>query len=202
MKLILQSEKIEDYLQELDEVNYSDPSIQLVIGELFHSQQSDIEKIQAAFHYVRDEIAHSKDIEGEIVTCSASEVLQHKQGICYAKSNLLAALLRSQGIPTGFCYQRLMLFDTPEKGYCIHALNAVFISSLNKWIRMDARGNKRGVDAQFSIDKEQLAFSVNERLEEVDYPTIFMVPNEKTIVVLKEASNALDMYMNDLPDSL
>lgn len=202
MKLILQSEKIEDYLQELDEVNYSDPSIQLVIGELFHSQQSDIEKIQAAFHYVRDEIAHSWDIQSEKVTCSASEVLQHKQGICYAKSNLLAALLRSQGIPTGFCYQRLMLFDTPEKGYCIHALNAVFIASLNKWIRMDARGKKRGVDAQFSIEKEQLAFSVNKRLEEVDYPTIFMVPNEKTIVVLKEASNAIDMYMNDLPDSL
>lgn len=202
MKLILQSEKIEDYLQELDEVNYSDPSIQLVIGELFHSQQSDIEKIQVAFHYVRDEIAHSWDIQSEKVTCSASEVLQHRQGICYAKSNLLAALLRSQGIPTGFCYQRLMLFDTPEKGYCIHALNAFFIASLNKWIRMDARGNKRGVDAQFSIDKEQLAFSVNKRLEEVDYPTIFMVPNEKTIVVLKEASNAIDMYMNDLPDSL
>lgn len=202
MKLKLQSENMEDYLQELDEVNYSDTFIQALIGELFHSQQSDIEKIQAAFHYVRDEIAHSKDIEGEIVTCSASEVLKHKQGICYAKSNLLAALLRSQGIPTGFCYQRLMLFDTPEKGYCIHALNAVFIASLNKWIRMDARGNKKGVDAQFSIEKEQLAFSVNERLEEVDYPTIFMVPNEKTIAVLKEASNAIDMYMNDLPDSL
>lgn len=202
MKLIVQSEKMDDYLQELEEVNYSNTSIQALIGELFHSQQSDIEKIQSAFHFVRDEIAHSKDIEGEIVTCSASEVLQHKQGICYAKSNLLAALLRSQGIPTGFCYQRLMLFDTPEKGYCIHALNAVFIASLNKWIRMDARGNKKGVDAQFSIEKEQLAFSVNERLEEVDYPTIFMVPNEKTIAVLKEASNAIDMYMNDLPDSL
>lgn len=202
MKLIMQSEKMDDYLQELDEVNYSDTFIQAVIGELFNNKQSDIEKIQAAFHYVRDQIAHSKDIEGEIVTCSASEVLQHKQGICYAKSNLLAALLRSQGIPTGFCYQRLMLFDTPEKGYCIHALNAVFIASLNKWIRMDARGNKKGVDAQFSIEKEQLAFSVNERLEEIDYPTIFMVPNEKTIAVLKEASNAIDMYMNDLPDSL
>ncbi|MEK4699984.1 transglutaminase family protein [Solibacillus sp. FSL R7-0668] len=202
MKLKLQSENMVDYLQESEEINYSNTSIQALIVELFHSQQSDIEKIQTAFHYVRDVIAHSWDIQSEKVTCSASEVLQHKQGICYAKSNLLAALLRSQAIPTGFCYQRLMLFDTPEKGYCIHALNAVFIASLNKWIRMDARGNKKGVDAQFSIEKEQLAFSVNERLEELDYPTIFMVPNEKTIAVLKEASNAIDMYMNDLPDSL
>ena len=72
--------------------------------------------------------------------------------------NLLAALLRSQQIPTGFCYQRLMLFDTPEKGYCIHALNAVYFTSLNKWVRLDARGNKEGIDAQFSMDKEFLSF--------------------------------------------
>lgn len=202
MKLKLQSENMVDYLQESEEINYSNTSIQALIVELFHSQQSDIEKIQTAFHYVRDVIAHSWDIQSEKVTCSASEVLQHKQGICYAKSNLLAALLRSQAIPTGFCYQRLMLFDTPEKGYCLHALNAVFISSLNKWIRIDARGNKKGVDAQISIDKEQLAFSVNEKLDEVEYSTIFKVPNKKTIAVLKDASNAMEMYLNDLPDSL
>lgn len=202
MELKLQSENMAHYLQESDEVDFSNPSIQALIGELFCSQQSEVEKVQTAFHYVRDKIAHSKDIAGEIVTCSASEVLQHQQGICYAKSNLLAALLRSQGIPTGFCYQRLMLFDTPEKGYCIHALNAVFIASLNKWVRIDARGNKKGVDAQFFIEKEQLAFSVNERLDEVDYPTIFTAPNERTIAVLKEATNAMEMYMNDLPDSL
>lgn len=45
------------------------------------------------------------------VTCSASDVLQHRSGICYAKSNLLAALLRKEGIPTRFCYQRLILFE-------------------------------------------------------------------------------------------
>lgn len=46
------------------------------------------------------------------------------------------------GIPAGICYQRLTLGDTPESGYCIHALNAVYMKRLDRWIRLDARGNK------------------------------------------------------------
>ena len=202
MELILQSKNINDYLQELSEVDFSNVVIQGKAGELFSDKQTDIEKAQVAFEFVRDQISHSWDIQSELVTCYASDVLKSKQGICYAKSNLLAALLRSQGIPTGFCYQRLMLFDTPEKGYSLHALNAVYINSLNKWIRLDARGNKEGVDAQFSTEKEMLAFPVNPDFDEVDYPTIYVAPNYKTIEVLKQHNNALEMYLNDLPDKL
>lgn len=202
MELCLQSKNLADYLAESEVVNYNHPLIQSLANELFYEGQSEIEKVEAAFHYVRDEVAHSKDIEGEIVTCIASDVLAHKQGICYAKSNLLAAILRTQGIPTGFCYQRLMLFDTPEKGYCIHALNAVYLASSNKWIRLDARGNKPGVNAQLSIDEEKLAFPANDELDEIDYPLIYAVPNEKTIAVLKASTNAMDMYMHHLPDAL
>lgn len=202
MEFTLESDYINDYLQESNEVDYSNPIIQRKVEELFKTNQTDVEKIQNAFEFVRDEVSHSWDIQDELVTCHASEVLSYQKGICYAKSNLLAALLRSQGIPTGFCYQRLMLFDTPEKGYCIHALNAVYIISLNKWIRLDARGNKKGVNAQFSTDKEMLAFSVNPELDEIDYPIIFVEPNRKTIEVLRKHNNALEMYLNFLPDRL
>lgn len=202
MEFTLESDYINDYLQESNEVDYSNPIIQRKAEELFKTNQTDVEKIQNAFEFVRDEVSHSWDIQDELVTCHASEVLSYQKGICYAKSNLLAALLRSQGIPTGFCYQRLMLFDTPEKGYCIHALNAVYIISLNKWIRLDARGNKKGVNAQFSTDKEMLAFSVNPELDEIDYPIIFVEPNRKTIEVLRKHNNALEMYLNFLPDRL
>lgn len=150
MDLICETDKLEDYLLELSEINYSNPLIKSKVDELFNPSQTEIEKAKVAFEFVRDEIFHSWDIEGKRVTCNASDVLTYKEGICYAKSHLLASLLRSQGIPTGFCYQRLMLFDTPEKGYCIHALNAVFLKTLNKWQRLDARGNKQGIDAQFS----------------------------------------------------
>lgn len=202
MKLICESEKIKDYLRESKEVNYSHPKIKEKAEELFNASQTEIEKIKATFDFVRDEISHSWDIQGTRVTCAASEVLEYKEGICYAKSNLLTSFLRSQGIPTGFCYQRLMLFDTPEKGYSLHALNAVYIKSLNKWIRLDARGNKEGVDAQFSIDEEKLAFSVNEKFDEKDYPVIFVEPNLKTITVLKEHTDAIEMYKHHLPESI
>ena len=202
MQLILQCSCLDDYVQELPEVNFSDASIQALSNKLFYTGQSDIEKIECAFHFVRDHIAHSWDIQGRKVTRTASEVLVHQQGVCYAKSNLLAALLRGQGIPTGFCYQRLMLFDTPEKGYALHALNAVFVRHLNKWIRLDARGNKRGVEAEFSLNEEKLAFVVNTALGEIDYDTIFVKPNIKTMETLQRCDDALTMYMEYLPDTL
>ena len=202
MKLYCDSEKLDDYLLELPEVNYSNSMIKEKADELFHPSQTEIDRAKIAFEFVRDEIAHSWDIQSERVTCHASDVLDFKEGICYEKSHLLASLLRSQGIPTGFCYQRLMLFDTPEKGYCIHALNAVFLKSLNKWIRVDARGNKEGIDAQFSTEGEQLAFPINEDLGEKDYPVIYAKPHPKILAVLGENTNALEMYKHHLPESL
>ncbi|EZP78761.1 transglutaminase [Parageobacillus genomosp. 1] len=202
MELIPESTNLMDYLEELDVVNFSHPLIQKKINELFHEGQSEIEKAKIAFEFVRDKISHSWDIQSTRVTCKASEVLKYKEGICYAKANLLAALLRSQGIPTGFCYQRLMIFDTPDKGYCLHALNGVFLTSINRWIRLDARGNKPGVQAEFSIDKEILAFPIQEEFDEKDFPIIYTQPNPKTISVLKEHTDALEMYKYYLPENL
>ncbi|MFR8010211.1 MAG: transglutaminase domain-containing protein [Clostridia bacterium] len=51
------------------------------------------------YHFVRDQIKHSWDIQDQRVTIRASDVLREKVGICYAKSNLLAALLRANHIP-------------------------------------------------------------------------------------------------------
>ena len=136
MEFLLESKQLDDYLQETTEINYSDPLIQQKTNLLFNHKQTEVEKAQLAYRFVRDQIAHSWDIQSNRVTCSASEVLQFKEGICYAKSNLLAALLRFQGIPTGFCYQRLLLFDRPEDGYSLHAFNAIYLSSIGKWIRV------------------------------------------------------------------
>lgn len=202
MELICESNDLSEYLTELNTVDYSNSKLQEKASELFNASQTDIEKARIAFQYVRDEIDHSWDIQSTQVTCNASKVLTMGEGICYAKSNLLAALLRSEGIPTGFCYQRLILFDTPEKGYCIHALNAVFLESIGKWIRIDARGNKPGIDAQFSIDEERLAFTVQENLDEKNYPIIYIEPHHKTITTLKEHTDALKMYKYHLPESL
>ena len=76
-----------------------------------------------------------------------------------------------------------MLFDTPQQGYCLHALNAVFLKKIRKWIRIDARGNKKGVNAQVSTDEEQLAFKPERKWNEIDDPVIYLHP--QTIAVLE-----------------
>ncbi|MEC0303238.1 transglutaminase-like domain-containing protein [Terribacillus saccharophilus] len=200
MNLIPEKSSYDDYLIESDVIDFLHPLIKEKVSELISSQMSESDIVRVLFNYVRDSIAHSWDIQSQQVTCKASEVLTYEEGICYAKSNLLAAMLRSVNIPTGFCYQRLTLFDTPEKGYCIHALNGVYIKSLNKWIRLDARGNKPGIQSEFSLDEERLAFRINGQYDEIDYPIIYGEPNAKTIHTLETNKDALEMYKSHLPD--
>ncbi|WNQ14330.1 transglutaminase family protein [Paenibacillus aurantius] len=202
MNLILESDKVTDYLAETEEVDYSHAGIREKAEELSCRSSNEVAFVQAVFEFVRDRISHSWDIQSTRVTSTASDVLRFQEGICYAKSLLLCALLRSKGIPAGFCYQRLTLGETPETGYALHALNAVFLSSLNRWVRLDARGNKEGVNAQFSLGEEQLAFPIRPPFGEIDYPTIYVSPNSRTLAVLKQFTNGLEMYQNHLPTAL
>jgi transglutaminase-like putative cysteine protease len=109
-----------------------------------------------SFEWVRDEIKHSTDFGTRAVTCAASDVLREGSGYCYAKSHLLAALLRANGIPAGLCYQRLSLGDEGRR-FSLHGFNAVLLPEFG-WYRIDPRGNREGIDAQFTPPTERLAF--------------------------------------------
>lgn len=188
------------YLEASEYIDYFHPIIQDLIFTF--NQREELDRVKAVFEYVRDEIAHSYDIQSHEVTRKASEVLEKKHGICYAKSHLLAALLRGMGIPTGICYQRLTLFDRPEDGYCIHALNAVYLKETGEWIRLDARGNKEGVDARFSIEEEKLAFTVRKEYGEMDYDVNFSEPHPDIIKTLESHDDCMEMYLRGLPERL
>ena len=151
---------------------------------------------KACFEWVRDNIYHSSDYKMNPVTCRASEVLQYKTGYCFAKSHLLAALLRANAIPAGFCYQRLSVFDNGTP-YSLHGFNAVYLPEYG-WYRLDARGNKPGVDAQFNPPQEQLAYGINFP-EEIDCRHIFAEPLIQVIQALRESSTWNEMLHN-LPD--
>jgi hypothetical protein len=79
---------------------------------------------------------------------------------------------------------------------------AFYIKSLNCWIRLDPRGNKPGVQAEFSINEEILAFQIREEFDEKDYPIIYTSPNQKTIATLEANTDALEMYVHYLPEFL
>ena len=199
----MRKEKIqmEKFLENTHYVDFSNPSVRELAAKLKRESEDELSLIESTYIFVRDEIRHSWDAKDSRVTVTSADVLREGVGICWAKANLLAALLRANGIPAGFSYQRLTLGDTPDTGYCIHALNTVFVSSLNRWIRLDARGNKEGVNAQFSLDKEKLAFDIRCK-GEVDYHDNHAEPDKGLMKVLEENSDAIDMYLHHLPDRL
>ena len=191
-----------EYLAPSPWIDSGHPNIQAHLAARPRGDRSEEEVIRDDFEFVRDEVAHSWDIGSRRVTGRASEVLRHREGICYAKSHLLAALLRGRGIPAGLCYQRLTLGDTPESGYCVHALNAVWIASRQRWIRLDARGNKPGVNAQFSLSEEHLAFAVRPDCGEVDYGTNHAAPHPAITRALEAHEDCRVLYARGLPTGL
>ena len=182
---------MKEFLESTYYVDYTAPIIIQKAKELFLEDMTDVEKAEMAFYFVRDEIPHSFDCDTTIVTARASEVLEYKTGICHAKSNLLAALLRSQGIPAGFRYQHLTLAEDDSLGYCLHCYNAVFLEG--KWIELDARGNKEGIDAQFSLTERKLAFMPRDEYDEYFIEGIFVKPDEETMKRLESAKNLGDV---------
>lgn len=193
---------ISSYLAFSHYIDWNEPSVQRKAKELKDSTEGEIELAKAAYYFVRDEIKHSWDVQDKRVTATASDALREGVGICWAKSNLLAALLRANGIPAGICYQRLTLGSTPESGYCIHALNATYLRSIDRWIRVDARGNKEGVQADFSVDDERLAFPIRKEYDEVDYKTVYAEPLPQTMSILGNSTDALYMYLHSLPERI
>jgi len=151
---------------------------------------------KACFEFVRDEIKHSWDYKLDPVTCKASDVLKFGTGYCYAKSHLLAALLRANGIPAGLCYQRLTISED-KPPFCTHGLNAVLLPG-HGWYRIDARGNKEGVNAVFSPPFERLAFPII-TAGEMDFPEILAEPLPQIVQVLESCDN-YQKVADNLPD--
>jgi transglutaminase-like putative cysteine protease len=122
--------------------------------------------------------------------------LEARTGYCYAKSHLLAALLRANSIPAAMCYQRLSI-DDAGTAFCLHGLNAVYLPDVG-WYRVDARGNKAGVDAQFSPPKECLAFRPHLPGER-DLPGLHVDPLPEVVATLRRYKT-FDAVAAHLPD--
>lgn len=184
------------YLAETDYINWHHPAVIQKAVELAQGVDSDAEIAEKCFEFVRDEIKHSNDFKLNPVTCRASDVLEYGTGYCYAKSHLLAALLRANGIPAGLMYQRLEVSET-DKRFCLHGLNAVYLKQ-HGWYRIDARGNKPSVNALFSPPIENLAFPIL-LADERDLPEIWDEPLPLVVKVLTTCKTVEEVY-EKLPD--
>ena len=187
---------MKQYLEKSEFINWDCPEILELALSLKGNLGSDVEVAKACFEYVRDSIRHTYDFQIDIITCKASDVLNHKTGYCYSQSHLLAALLRANGIPAGLCYQRLSLTGDGAP-YCLHGLNAVYLNDFG-WYRIDPRGNKEGVKAKFPPPLEYLAFGTQGRLE-TDIQGIWPEPLPVIVNTLQKYNTCMAVYEN-LPD--
>jgi hypothetical protein len=185
-----------EYLAHSEIIDWRTDSVISQALELANGASDDEQIAERCFTFVRDHIRHSRDHRIPVVTLSASSVLYHRAGYCYAKAHLLAALLRACGTPAALCYQRLQLSDTDPR-FTLHGLNAVFLRR-HGWYRLDARGNKSGVDAQFCPPTERLAFHAKEP-GEYDLPGLFAEPLGSIVNVLSQCATEDEVY-EALPD--
>jgi transglutaminase-like putative cysteine protease len=182
------SVRLTDYLAADAAIDHRHPAVRAQAQKLTDGPH---EYAEAAFLFVRDEVEHVIDAADPRVTWRASDVLRERVGICYAKAHLLAALLRAQGIPAGFCYQELS---------ALHGLTAVYLHG--KWSRLDARGNRTGARGEFSLDVERLAWPVDETRGERDHPEIHPAPAPVVLDFLMTAQAGRGWYETGLPTTL
>lgn len=201
MNITLYSNKIDEYLKHDYVIDYENEAITALADKLFKNTNNEFDFIKAAYEFVRDNISHSADINEDAVTCTASEVLKAGHGICFAKSHLLAALLRCKSVPSGFCYQKIILDDETAPVLVYHGLNGVYIKDYKKWIRLDARGNKNGVNAQFSLETEQLAYPIRPKMGEEDNLIVYPDPDIKIVEKLRTIKTRTELWDN-LPNEL
>ena len=195
---------MEKYLQSSEIIDWQNPEILELAHRLASPYQTTAAIAKACFEWVRDEIHHSRDYQMNPVTCRASDVLKYKTGFCFAKSHLLAALLRANKIPAGLCYQRLTI-DEPSESKLIsnsmpctlHGLNAIFLPEIG-WYRVDPRGNRDGVDAQFVPPREQLAFEIK-LPQETDFVGVLAEPLPVVVQVLEQCKTWEEVLVA-LPD--
>ncbi|HEY0962028.1 MAG TPA: transglutaminase family protein [Pseudomonadales bacterium] len=192
---------MEDYLKPCPIIDFTHPEVAAKAAELRVRDTGDncdaLATARRCFEFVRDHIAHSGDIRSDLVTLKASDVLEYGTGWCFAKSHLLAALFRANGLPAALCYQRLQ--KDGQGSYTLHGLNAVHLPQFG-WYRCDARGNKPGVDAQFTPPVERLAWAAFDT-GEFDFSGRYAEPIPAVVGCLTACNSYAQVYAN-LPDAL
>ena len=214
MQLIRENRPYEDYLAAHSPVNCDEPRVSFVAEHLMGRLSSQLESpdtapwsdpetalVRLTYEYVRNKIANSTPATSGKMTWRASEVLNEKEGTCYGKANLIAALLRKNGIPTGFAYQYLR--ETTTGPLVLHALNAVYLESLGGWVRLDAshmpesthRSPLEQAPAEFAaVDTAALIRPVRPELGEDSLPIVYAEPDAQLARLFKQSTSLQELW--------
>lgn len=214
MQIIRENRPYEDYLQAKTPVNRDEARVSFVAQHLMGRVTNVLESgtpdkwldpetvlVKLTYEYVRDKIMTSTPENSAKLTWRASDVLSEHEGTSYAKANLLAALLRRNGIPTGFAYQYRR--DSAESPLVLQALNAVYLESLGGWLRLDASFEPANPERSLlAVDPSQLAQAdpdalvqpVRPELGEDNLPIVYAEPDRQLSQLVKQAGSLADFW--------
>ena len=200
-----ETDELGRYLEDTITIDWQTPAVTEQARMLLEGLETPEDRMRSLFEFVRDEIAHSidegLDSSSQKATCRASEVLVERTGLCYAKSHLLAALLRVAGFPAGFCYARLA-GDGDTKRSTLHGFNAVYWAATESWIFLDARGNRPGLETECRFEAPwSLPWAPDSSAGEAFLPLIYKRPGKRIIDLLERAPDLATVCRN-LPDTL
>lgn len=156
------------YLGSTFSIQSSDPDIIHLSNSLVNDSMTDYEKLFHIHEWVITNIAYDVEMyfSGTYTPQDAVSVLENKKGVCAGYANLMAALLRAQGISTkgvsGFALGAGTTgswdnYDL-EKLRSNHAWNEVYVDG--RWVTVDATWNSGhlGTDSSFVFRKSYRFF--------------------------------------------
>ncbi|MFO0689859.1 MAG: transglutaminase-like domain-containing protein [Myxococcota bacterium] len=214
------------YLEDTITIDWQTPSVSDCARRLLEGlgEAGADARIERLFTFVRDEIAHSFDLEsasavGAVpaaaaglpaaffargIACRASEVLALGHGLCFAKSHLLVALLRFAGHPAGFCYARLVDDERPGR-FVLHGFVACLEPTRGAWVLLDPRGNRGGAGAIASECRfdppYSLAYAPDPERGETLLPFVYKRPAKRIVDFLERVPDRAALRRS-LPDSI
>ena len=95
MRFVAERPDLDRYLEDTEIIDWQTPAVSQRARALASRRPDSVRTAQACFEWVRDNVKHSGDHKAPVTTCNASDVLREGTGWCFAKSHLLAALLRA-----------------------------------------------------------------------------------------------------------
>lgn len=149
------------YLASVQNINWNyDMQAIKKAAELTKGMKTDKEKINAIYKYLVDNFDYDYDKLGTLTSTyipDIDETLSSGRGICYDYSSLMAAMLRSQGIPA-----KLVKGYSPlVTGY--HAWNEIYDSESGEWIVVDSTydSQMKAQGRTYSMEKTKTQYSKN-----------------------------------------
>lgn len=201
MELIPESADLHRYLERTAVVDFDSEDVRVLANNLAPYNCNDIEKVRAVFEYIQANIPHTFNTDRKEVACKASDAIRLGHGICYAKANLVAALLRYMNVPTGFCYQKYRMEGTPDSKFVLHCMNAVYLKDKGRWARIDVRTPDEDFDPRFKPYEDSGIYPIDPSMGEEEYPDIYVCPHPATIEALKKSKDAVRLH-DSLPQDI